>query len=155
MTRTVQLSIADAVYATALRDALVHSGPWNVTAVDRPDPVPAGVLVVDEPAFSLLHLPLANPERVVLIIRPYSQLMAQVWDAGIVSVVSSEDSPTTVLLAIMAAALRIANAHGAVRPSGISPNPIGAPACHTKVVAQFPKSPSPRKPTRREIKAES
>jgi hypothetical protein len=120
MTRSVQLSIADAVYATALRDALVHSGPWNVTAVDRPDPVPAGVLVVDEPAFRRLPLPLANPERVVLIIRPDPQLMAQAWDAGIVSVVSSEDSPTTVLLAVMAAALRIA--------SGISPNPIGAPA---------------------------
>ena len=51
MTRTVQLSIADAVYATALRDLLVHSGPWNVKAVARPDPVLAGVLVVDEPAF--------------------------------------------------------------------------------------------------------
>jgi hypothetical protein len=120
MTRTVQLSIADAVYATALRDALVQSGPWNVTAVDRPGPVPAGVLVVDEPAFLRLPLPLANPERVVLIIRPDPQLMAQAWDAGIVSVVSSEDSPTTVLLAVMAAALRIA--------SGISPNPIGLPA---------------------------
>jgi hypothetical protein len=77
-----------------------------VKAVDRPDPVLPGVLVVDEPAFRLLPLPLANPERVVLIIRHDPQLMAQAWEAGVVSVVSSEDSPTTVLLAIMAAALR-------------------------------------------------
>ena len=112
MMRTVTLSIADAVYATALRDALAPSGPWSVKAVDRPDPVLPGVLVVDEPAFRLLPLPLANPEGVVLIMRPDPQLMAQAWEAGIVSVVSSEDSPTTVMLAIMAAALRIANSQG-------------------------------------------
>jgi hypothetical protein len=132
MTHTVQLCIADAVYATALRNLLVHSGPWNVKAVDRPDPVLPGVLVVDEPAFRRLSLPLVNPERVVVIIRHDPKLMAQAWDAGIVSVVSGEDSPTTVLLAIMAAALRIANPIGATR-----------------------KSANQRKHTRREIEAES
>jgi hypothetical protein len=36
-----------------------------------------------------------------------SEILAQVWEAGIVSVVSEEDPLNTVLLAIMAAALRV------------------------------------------------
>jgi hypothetical protein len=35
------------------------------------------------------------------------QFLAQAWEAGIVSVVSEEDPLSTVLLAIMAAALRV------------------------------------------------
>ena len=36
--RTVQLSIADAGYAAALREALTRTGPWHVEMLDRPDP---------------------------------------------------------------------------------------------------------------------
>lgn len=126
--RTVQLSIADAVYANALKDALCHSGPWRVDVVARPDPSTASVLVLDERNFEQLPVPLAHPERVVLISRQDPHLLAQAWDAGIVSVVSPEDSLPTVLLAIMAAWLRVATLHASPGPSGISPSPEITPA---------------------------
>jgi hypothetical protein len=119
MMRTVQLAIADAVYATALRQALSHSGPWHVEIVERPDPAMTCVLVLDELNFERLALPLTNPQRVVLISRQDPQLLARAWDAGIVSVASLEDSLPTVLLAIMAASLRVAKLHDIA--GGISP----------------------------------
>ena len=128
MMRTVQLAIADAVYAAALRDALSRSGPWHVDFVERPDPATACVLVLDDASFTRLPLPFLHPERVVLISRQDPQLLAQAWDAGIVSVASVTDSLPTVLLAIMAASLRVVKNHEAVTPSGISPNPDMVPA---------------------------
>jgi hypothetical protein len=80
-------------------------------------------LVVDETALRRLPLPLAHPERVVLISRQDPQLLAEAWDAGIVSVASLEDSLPTVLLAIMAAALRAAQNQEPPATSAISPNP--------------------------------
>lgn len=123
MMRTVQLAVADAVYSATLRDALARSGPWHVESVDRPDPSQRCVLVMDQANFARLPLPLAHPERVVLISRQDPQLLAQAWDAGIVSVASVEDSLATVLLAIMAASLRVAKSHepsaaGEISPSG-------------------------------------
>lgn len=128
MMRTVQLSITDSVYAAALRDALSHSGPWEIVLVERPNPALAGVLVVDESGFARLPLPLPNPERVVLITRHQPQLMAEAWDAGIVSVVSMEDPLPTVLLAIMAATLRVAKIQDLQPPRGISPSGVLVPA---------------------------
>lgn len=122
MMQTVQLSVADRVYAAAVREALSRSCACHVESVDRPDPGLEGVLVLDETAFARLPLPLSNPQRVVLITRKNPQLLAQAWEAGIVSVVSEEDSINTVLLAIMAAALRVAKFHNAPVPSGISPS---------------------------------
>jgi hypothetical protein len=122
MMQAVQLSIADGVYATAVREALSRSCAWHVESVDRPDPSRQCVLVLDEFAFARLPLPLSNPERVVLITRKDPQLLAQAWEAGIVSVVSEEDPINTVLLAIMAAALRVAKSHSAMVPDGISPS---------------------------------
>ena len=122
MMQTVQLSIADRVYAATVREALSRSCAWHVESVDRPDPSRNCVLVLDESAFARLPLPLSNPERVVLITRKDPQLLAQAWEAGIVSVVSEEDPINTVLLAIMAAALRVAKSHNGADPSGISPS---------------------------------
>jgi DNA-binding NarL/FixJ family response regulator len=122
MMQTVQLAIADGGYAAALRDALARSCAWHVESVDRPDPALKGVLVLDEFAFARQPLPLINPERVVLISRQDPQVLAQVWEAGIVSIVSQEDPISTVLLAIMAAALRVAKTGSVTIPSGISPN---------------------------------
>jgi hypothetical protein len=110
MMQTVQLSIADGQYAAAVREALSRSCACHVQAVESPDLSRHDVMVLDEQAFGRLALPLSNPERVVLISRKDSQaplLLAQAWDAGIVSVVSEEDPLSTVLLAIMAAALRV------------------------------------------------
>ncbi len=128
MMQTVQLSIADAGYLAAVREALSRSCAWHVESVTRPDPEQKSVLVLDESAFARLPLPLCNPERVVLISRPDPLLLAQAWDAGIVSVVSREDSINTVLLAIMAAALRVVKGHAAADPSGNSPNNASIPA---------------------------
>jgi hypothetical protein len=128
MMQTVQLSIADSVYAASVREALSRSCAWHVESVDRPDPSQHCAMVLDETAFERLPLPLSNPERVVLITRKNPQLLAQAWEAGIVSVVSEEDPINTVLLAIMAAALRVAKSHGTVPPSGISPNISSASA---------------------------
>jgi len=128
MMQTVQLSIADSHYAAAVKEALSRSCAWHLESVDRPDPSQECVLVLDESAFERLPLPLSNPERVVLITRKDPQLLAQAWEAGIVSVVSEEDPINTVLLAIMAAALRVAKSHVVAVSSGISPSPVSVSA---------------------------
>jgi hypothetical protein len=125
---TVQLAIADAVYAGMLRDAIARSGPWHVELIDHPDSHPRGVLVLDESTFPQLPLPLISPEQVVLITPQDPQLLAQAWDAGIVSVVSHADSVATVLLAIMAASLRVPKHPDAPVTGEISPNLSNSPA---------------------------
>jgi hypothetical protein len=123
MMQTVQLAIADGAYAHAVREALARTCACTVETVAEPDPARQCVLVLDESAFGRLSLPLANPERVVLITRKDPQLLAQAWEAGIVSVVSDEDPLGTVMLAIMAASLRVVKSHSGGVGSGISPNP--------------------------------
>jgi hypothetical protein len=126
--QTVQLILADAVYGAALREALARSGPWQVVSLPEPDPSQRCVLVLDEDAFHCLPGPLACPERVVLITRKDPQHLSAAWNAGIMSVVSMDDSPSTVLLAIMAAALRVPKAQAALFLSGISPTNPATPA---------------------------
>ncbi len=128
MIQTVQLAVSDPVYAAALREALTHCGPWHVVSVERPDARQQGVLVLDEEALDRIPLPLADPERVVLITRKDPRHLSLAWEAGIVSVVSVDDAPNTVLLAIMAAALRAPRARMAAVPGGLSPTPPEGPA---------------------------
>jgi hypothetical protein len=123
MMQTVQLSIADGQYATTVREALSRSCAWHVETVECPDLSRHCVMVLDAHAFARLTLPLSNPERVVLVTRNERQtpeFMAQAWEAGIVSVVSEEDPLSTVLLAIMAAALRVAKITTPANSSGIT-----------------------------------
>ena len=129
MLQTVQLAISDGAHAAAVREALCRSCAWRVESVARPDGSRPCVLVLDEAAFENLPLPLSNPERIVLITRKDPQTLAQAWDAGIVSVVSAKDPINTILLAIMAAGLRIAKSAHSAASSEISPNPdlISAP----------------------------
>ena len=124
--QTVQLAIADGRYEAAVREALARSCAWHIESVGVRDTAQDAVLVLDEAGFERLPLPLANPERVVLITRKDPQKLAEAWEAGIVSVVSDKDPLSTVLLAIMAAALRVAKS-GTLR--GISPShpPMSAP----------------------------
>ena len=119
--QTVQLSIADPVYGATVRDALVHCCAWHVETAEAPDPLWPGVMVLDWTSFARLPLPLSNPERVVLIGPQQPQILAEAWDAGIVSVVSQGDPIDTVLMAIMAAALRVDKSHGRHAASEISP----------------------------------
>ena len=123
MIQTVQLALADAAYAAAVREALTRSAPWHIVSVARPDVRRNGVLVLDEDAFHSLPLPLPNPECVVLVTPKDPQHLSAAWDAGVVSVVSVEDPLDTVLLAIMAAALRLPKSNAAVVGGAISPNP--------------------------------
>jgi hypothetical protein len=119
---TVQLAIEDAVYSAALRDALLRSGPWHVVSVPTSALGRDCVVVMDEDTFDRLPAAPENPERVVLITRKDPPHLSRAWDAGIVSVVSVDDAPNTVLLAIMAAALRLPKAQAAAaNPGGISP----------------------------------
>jgi hypothetical protein len=128
MMQTVQLAIADGAYLLAVREALARTWACTVETVALPDPARHCVLVLDEGAFESLSLPMSNPERVVLITRKDPRLLAQAWEAGIVSVVSGEDPISTVMLAIMAASLRVAKPHSSAVASGISPNPSAVPA---------------------------
>jgi hypothetical protein len=123
MMQTVQLSIADCQYAATVREALTRSCAWHVQPVDRPDLSQHCVMVLDEQSFRRLPLPLSNPERVVLITLhdlQDPQFLAQAWEAGIVSIVSEQDPLNTVLLAIMAAALRIAKSNSSEAASEIT-----------------------------------
>lgn len=131
MMQTVQLSIADGLYAATVREALSRSCAWHVQTVEKPDLSRHDVMVLDEQAFARLPLPLSNPERVVLVARKEPQepqLLAQAWEAGIVSVVSEEDPLSTVLLAIMAAALRVEKSYVSADSGEITPNPASTSA---------------------------
>lgn len=138
---TVQLAIEDAVYTAALREALVRSGPWHVLPVSTPELGHMCVVVMDEDTFDRVPAPLACPERVVLITRKDPQHLSRAWDAGIVSVVSVDDAPGTVLLAIMAAALRIPKTQAAAtHSSGISPTrPIPPAPISSEIAHSAPK----------------
>jgi hypothetical protein len=120
MMQTVQLSLGDSRFAATIREALAHNCAWRLESVVVPDFSQECVVVLDEAAFARLPLPLSNPERVVLITRKDPEMMAEAWDAGIVSVVSDADPISTVLLAIMAAGLRVVKSSSA---RAISPNP--------------------------------
>ena len=128
MMQTVQLAIADGIYAAALREALSHTCAWHVESVGCPDPSRHCVLVLDQAGLEVLPLPLSNPERIVLITHRDSQQMAEAWEAGIVSVVSAQDPISTVLLAIMAAGLRVDKPYNPQTTSGISPTSLSANA---------------------------
>jgi hypothetical protein len=133
---TVQLTIKDASYASALGDLLRRNGTREVRKVEAPDPNLEGVIVVDSEALDGLPLPLLNPERVVLITRNDAEHLATAWNAGVRSVVFNEDPLSTAVLAIMAAELRVPKADpcaGAGR-SGMS----GAAGCN-----QFSKAGTP------------
>ena len=133
MMQAVQLSIADRRYEASIREALARSCAWHIESATGPDFALECVLVLDEAAFARLPLPLLNPERVVLITRKDPEALAEAWEAGIVSVVSDTDPLSTVLLAIMAAALRVAKSSSlrGISPShGMSVGPL-APQNHT------------------------
>jgi hypothetical protein len=121
MMQTVQISLGDAGYASTIQEALCRSCACHVETVDLPDPARCGVLVVDEQTFSRLPLPLPNPERVVLITHCQPEFFEQAWDAGLVRVLSRQDPLDTILLAIMAANLRVARADIRRGISGKSP----------------------------------
>lgn len=105
--QTVQLTLENSAYRTALETALFETGSWQVVPVAAPDLERSGVIVVDAPALDRLAGLLAAPERVVLIARKDPKSLSRAWEAGIISVVFEDESVSTALLAIMSAGLRI------------------------------------------------
>jgi hypothetical protein len=123
MVQTVQLSLTDGSYLASVREALGHTCAWRIISAAVPDATQPCVQVLDDLALARLPLPLSHPERVVLVTsRKDPQWLAEAWEAGIVSVVSPQDPMNTVLLAIMAAGLRVASSRTAAHSSAISPN---------------------------------
>jgi hypothetical protein len=103
------------------------------------------VLVLDDAALAHLPLPLSHPERIVLVAHKDPERMAQAWDACIVSVVDVNDPLDTVLLAIMAAALRLPPSRSPVQARAISPNLVSSPG---------PITPSSRRSSQRRCKTQ-
>jgi hypothetical protein len=128
--QTVQLALGNAPYVGVLRDLLAHSETCLIATVDRPDPRKSGVLVVNEDTLESLPTPLDHPERVVLITHNDPRRLARAWEAGIRCVVFDTDPPRTIMLAVMAAALRVR-----------CPNEAGS-APH---ITQSPREPAPKR----------
>jgi hypothetical protein len=120
--QTIQLAISDSALQATLREALARSGPWHVEIVETPRLGEKCVLVLDEVCLSHMPLPLPFPERIVLLTRKDPAHLSYAWDAGLVSLVSPDDPPATVLLAIMAAALRVPKMQPAAVSGGNSPS---------------------------------
>jgi hypothetical protein len=115
---TVQVAITDASYASALRELLVRNGAFKVLLVDRPEPEREGVMVLDAEHLELLPLPVADPERIVMIARNDPQCLTKAWEAGVTSVVFDKDPLNTAVLAIMSARLRLHQPKRAEAASG-------------------------------------
>ena len=64
---TIQVAIANAAYATALRELLARNAGWRILSVEAPDPRIEGVIVVDSQSLDGLPRAIENPQRVVLI----------------------------------------------------------------------------------------
>ena len=103
---SIQLALSDAVKADALRVLLARSTPVPVLCADSPDFEEACVVVMDTGSFNAQPLPLARPDRMVLITSNDPAHLQAAWDAGVHSVLSEQDSLSTVVLAVLATCLR-------------------------------------------------
>jgi hypothetical protein len=114
MMQKVQIAISDPAYRATLSQMLASSVTGDVTCVDDPDVASQGVLVVDPEHLDRLPQPIQSPERVVLVTRDkpsrLSATLERAWEAGVHSVVSTQDPIYMVALAVMSANLRVAKA---------------------------------------------
>jgi hypothetical protein len=105
--QTIQLVLSDHTFAKRLKQLLAENGNWPVAIKDVPSFYKGGVVVVDDTILSGLSAPPDYPDRVVLVTRNQPELLARAWELGIRSVVYDTDAPNTILLAVMAAYLRL------------------------------------------------
>ncbi len=108
----IQLAVSDETYRRALRDLLVRNGSGPVGCVEKPDLEAPGVLVLDFEHFSALPLPIAEPERIVLIADGGPGQMRAAWAAGVKSVVLRKDPVSTAALAVLSACLHVSVRRG-------------------------------------------
>lgn len=102
---TVQLAINNQRYAATLAGLLKRDGSHEVALVDRPDPGIGGVVVMDCRPENLRLIDV-QPDRFVVIARKDAGVLSRIWNAGVRHVVFEEDSPSTAMLAVIAAELR-------------------------------------------------
>ena len=119
--QTIQLVLTDANYAKKLKALLCENGNWQVAIKDTPVFHKGGVVVLDERVLLALQSPPDYPDRVVLITRNEPSILAHAWDLGIRSVVFQSDTPSTMLLAIMSAYLRLPKSAAAPGRRVLSP----------------------------------
>ena len=103
----VQISVHDQKYAQNLANLLRKDGSHDVVFVEKPDLAIDGIIVVDGNRTENLVFFEAQPERFVVVTRKDANLLARIWDAGVRHVVFEDDAPSTALLAVIAAELRI------------------------------------------------
>lgn len=113
--RAIQIAVADRGLVAKLSKKLEQSGAADVVCVDVPDVERGGVLLLDVSALRRVPRPLANPERVVLIAPEDEAELSRAFDAGIKSVVTARDDLDTILLAVMAADLRVSRTAAAAK----------------------------------------
>jgi len=107
----IQLALSNTAKADLLRNLLCRSTQLPVHCVESPSLDGACVVVVDPPHLRMLPSPLAFPDRVVLITQNDASHLRDAWEAGVNSVVSEQDPPNTVVLAILSACLRRGSAN--------------------------------------------
>ncbi len=119
----IQLALSNAAKADLLRSLLSRSTQLPVRCVDKPCIEEACVVVVDPAHMRMIPAPLAFPERVVLITQNDPNHLKDAWEAGVNSVVSEQDPPNTVVLAILSACLR----SGSMSPRHVTGRPSKDP----------------------------
>ena len=102
----IQLALSDAAKADVLRSLLARSTQLQVRCVQQPCLEEACVVLVDPPHLRLLPHPLPFPDRVVLLTANDPSHLRDAWEAGVSSVVTDQDPPDTVVLAVLSACLR-------------------------------------------------
>jgi DNA-binding NarL/FixJ family response regulator len=120
--QTIQLVLSDASYAKKLKQLLCDNGNWPVTIKDGPSFQKGGVVVLDDKVLASLASAPDFPDRVVLVTHNDPEILSHAWDLGIRSVVYNTDTPSTVLLAIMSAYLRLPKLPQTAHRRVISPN---------------------------------
>lgn len=109
---TVQIIMTNRRYANELERLLVRDGQHRVLQVDAPDTSNGGVVVMDSVSFREFssdqqQVDQVPPEQVVLVADHEAGLLSKAWDAGLRSVVYSDEPIQTTLLAVIAAELRL------------------------------------------------
>lgn len=103
----VQIVIADPGRAREISRYLTARTQLRVRRSPSPSPRSHQVLLVDEPTFRGSISRLVHPERVVLLTPRPGDIWEEAMRAGVVSIVSEQDSLETVLMAILCADLRL------------------------------------------------
>ena len=113
---TIQLAISDGRLASRIERILASTGEWNIEHLVHPNPGQTNsVIVTDAGNLDFLGSPIARPERVVLVIPNDPELIDRAWNEGLRAVIYDTEPPSTVVLAIMAAWLRV---HGGSQGPG-------------------------------------